>query len=85
MGIQASKEKIKKREDQVDKSEGFVKKQKEELRKIPKEINPKLIKNLCNILNKKSPPKIVQMLEALVGLLKNSETTTSEDVEVYLH
>ena len=85
MGIQASKEKIKKREDQVDKSEGFVKKQKEELRKIPKEINPKLIKNLCSILNKKSPPKIVQMLEALVGLLKNSETTTSEDVEVYLH
>lgn len=36
------------------------------------------------MLEKKSPEKITTMLEALVGLLRNSENCTNRDVEVYL-
>lgn len=60
----------------------MVKKQKDELRKIQKEINPKLVKKLYKLLEKKSPEKITTMLEALVGLLRNSEMSSNKDVEV---
>jgi hypothetical protein len=59
-----------------------VKKQIEELKRIQREITPKLIKQLYSLLERKSPPKITQMVESLAGLLKNTEEPTNEDVEV---
>lgn len=46
IAISAMKEKIKKRDEQYQKSEAFVKRQREETRKILKELNPKLVKKL---------------------------------------
>jgi hypothetical protein len=60
----------------------MVKKQKDELRRIQKEITPKLVKQLYAVLEKRSPEKICTMLEALVGLLRNTEVGTNQDVEV---
>lgn len=76
------KNKLKKRQDQLSQAEGMVKKQKDELRRIQKEINPKLVKKLYKLLEKKTPEKITTMLEALVGLLRNSENCSPKDVEV---
>jgi hypothetical protein len=78
------KEKIKKREDQKNTAEANVKKQKDELKRIQKEITPKLVKQLYQLLEKKSPEKICRMLEAFIGLIRNSESANNKDVEVYI-
>ena len=54
----------------------------DELRRIQKELTPKMVKQLYKLLSKKSPTKIALMTEALVGLLRNSENCTNDDVEV---
>ena len=76
--------KMQKREEQLHKSELLVKKQKEELRNIQRMITPELVKQLYTLLENKNIPKIVDMVEALVGLLRNSQNVTSSDVRVYL-
>lgn len=50
VALSAIKEKIKKREDQRNTAEGNVKRQKDELKKITKEITPKLVKQLFSLL-----------------------------------
>lgn len=76
--------KINKREDQMRQSEMLVKKQKEELRQIQKQITPQLVADLYKFLEQKNVPKITQMIEALVGLLRNTEEVHSSDVKCYL-
>jgi hypothetical protein len=75
---------MQKRDEQLHKSELLVKKQKEELRYIQRMITPELVKQLYTLLENKNIPKIVDMVEALVGLLRNSQNVTSSDVRVYL-
>ena len=65
-------------------SEGLVKKQKDELRNIQKEITPKLVKELYSFLETKNIPKVTTMIECLIGLLRNSEESRASDVKVYL-
>ena len=77
VALSAIKEKIKKREDQRNTAEGNVKRQKDELKKITKEITPKLVKQLFSLLEKKTPEKICRMLEAFVGLIRNSEASNN--------
>lgn len=84
VAIAALKEKIKKREDQRNTAEGNVKRQKDELKRISKEITPKLVKQLFNLFEKKSPEKICRMMEAFIGLIRNSEACNNKDVELYL-
>lgn len=62
----------------------LVKKQKEELRNIQRLITPELVKQLFTLLENKNIQKIVDMVEALVGLLRNNEHVTSSDVRCYL-
>jgi len=62
----------------------LVKKQKEELRNIQRLITPELVKQLFNLLENKHNQKIVEMVESLVGLLRNTEHVTSSDVRCYL-
>lgn len=81
---QALKGKIGKREEQMHRSEQMVKKQKEELRNIQRLITPELVKQLYTLLENKNIPKIVTMVEALVGLLRSSEYCKSSDVQCYL-
>jgi hypothetical protein len=47
-------------------------------------ITPELVKKLYDLLENKNAKKIVEMIEALVGLLRNSENVTSYDVQIYL-
>jgi hypothetical protein len=47
-------------------------------------ITPELVKKLYDLLENKNAKKIVEMVEALVGLLRNSENVTSYDVQIYL-
>eukprot|EP00347_Sterkiella_histriomuscorum_P004679 403359521 len=84
VAISALKDKIKKREDQRNTAEGNVKRQKDELKRIQREVTPKLVKQLYNMLEKKTPEKVCRMLEAFVGLIRNSESSNNQDVEVYL-
>jgi len=59
-----------------------VKKLKQEVARITKEITPKLVKNVYTLLEKKSPEKIVQMLEAVIGILRDRVACSNVDVEV---
>lgn len=68
----------------MHKSEMLVKKQKEELRNIQRLITPELVKQLFTLLENKNIQKIVEMIEALIGLLRNSEHVSSSDVRCYL-
>lgn len=77
-------DKLQKRADQLKNSENLIRKQKDELRRIQKLITPKLLKSLFNILEKKSPEKLVQMIEAFIGLLRNTDKVSPGDVEVNL-
>lgn len=81
---QALNGKVQKREEQLHKSEMLVKKQKEELRNIQRMITPELVKQLFTLLENKNIVKIVEMIEALIGLLRNSENVTSNDVRCYV-
>lgn len=56
LGINVLKEKIKKRDEQYDESEALVKKQADEVKRIQKEINPKLLKSLHQKYTKNSVP-----------------------------
>lgn len=62
----------------------LVKKQKDELRRLQREITPKLVASLYSLLEKKNIPRIATMVETLVALLRNKEEATSVDVEAYL-
>lgn len=59
-------------------------KQKDELRRIQKELTPKLVKQVYKLLEKKRPEKIVILIECFIGLLRNSSEVESADVELYL-
>lgn len=50
VALSAIKEKIKKRDDQRNTAEGNVKRQKDELKRITKEVTPKLVKQLFSLL-----------------------------------
>ena len=52
-------------------AESQSKKISEELKKIKNEITPKMMDNLFELLSKKSPHRLVQLVEAVVGLLRN--------------
>jgi hypothetical protein len=54
------------------------------LKRIAKEITPKLTKQLFQLLEKKTPEKICRMLEAFIGLIRNSESANNKDVELYI-
>ncbi|CDW76447.1 UNKNOWN [Stylonychia lemnae] len=82
--IQANKEKIKKREEQLGQADLSCKKQRDELKKIQKRITPKLCKQLFSYLEKNTHDKVCRMMEALVGMLRNTENCNSKDVELYL-
>lgn len=84
LGVQAVKAKLAKRESQIAQSEAMVKKQKDELRNIQKVITPELVKKLYELLENRNVKKIGDMVEALVGLLRNQENASSYDVQVYL-
>ena len=46
------------------------------------EFSQKLLKNLFELLEHKSPHKIVLMVEAVVGVLRNQTKVSNIDVEV---
>lgn len=81
---QGLKAKLKKQEVTKATVEAQAKATKDELRKVQKEITPELVKSLYQLLEKKSPAKIVEMIEAVIGMLRNTETVNSSDVEMYL-
>ena len=56
--IKAIHEKDVKRTEQIHSSELAVKKQKDEIKRISKEIKPKSVKSLLSIIEKKNPEKI---------------------------
>lgn len=52
------------------------------MRGILKKMTPKLTKKLYKLLSSKSPEKIVLLMEALVGMLRNVKECSQTDVEV---
>lgn len=82
--IDTQKGKLQHKKDNALKSLGFVKQQQEQLRGILKNIDKKLIKRLYKLLEDKTPEKIVKMMEALVGMLRNQRDTNCVDVEVQI-
>lgn len=66
----------------MGKSDGFVKKQKDEVYRCKKEITSKMCKELSKLYEKKATAKINIMVEAFVGLVKNEESVTAEDIKV---
>jgi hypothetical protein len=62
----------------------YVKNQQNELRGIVRKITPSLVKNLYKLLEKKSPEKISLLVEALIGMLRNTRETSNIDVEVIM-
>lgn len=69
----------------MSKSEGFVRKQKEECRKIQKEITPKLVKQLYNeFRHKKAVQKVETMTNAFISALLNKEHADDEDIHVII-
>ena len=59
-----------------------VRKQRDELRRIQKELNPKLLKQVYSLLENKRPEKVVTLMESFIGLLRNSGEVQPGDVEV---
>lgn len=47
-------------------------------------ITPELVKKLYSLLETKNIKKIGDMIEALIGLLRNTENCSSSDVQIYL-
>ena len=52
------------------------------MKKVLKEITPKMVESLFEILETRSPPKLVEMVESLVGILRNRKQASNYDVEV---
>jgi hypothetical protein len=80
--IAAHNAKIAHKREQMNKGLGFMKNQNNELRGILKKITPKLTKSLYKLLENKTPEKIAQLAEAMVGMLRNSREVSNVDVEV---
>ena len=47
-------------------------------------ITPELVKKLYSLLETKNIKKVADMIEALIGLLRNTENCSSSDVQIYL-
>lgn len=77
------KSKINKRNANIKRIQGDIKTVSSEVKKIQSKITPALIKDLYTLLEKKSPPALIAVLEAMVGLLRNSENANKIDVELY--
>lgn len=52
IALTAHKAKLKAKDDQLQKANGFVKKYQDEVRRIIKEVNPKMIKSLKGVFEK---------------------------------
>ena len=86
IAIQASVDKLKKRDEQYNSAEAQVRKQKDETRKILRELNPQLIKSFHSAamrgVKQGKPSKIYQCAQVLVGLLKNLPEVDQNTVAV---
>lgn len=78
-------DKTKKRTNQLREVESKVKAREEELKKIQKELDVKKVKNLYKAYNTNTSDKVKQLVEALVGVLKNKTNVSIQDVDVRLY
>lgn len=84
VGIKAVRDQMDHRKQMKNKFEAEMKKQRDELRQLQKVITPKLVKELYSVLETKNIPNLNRMIEAMVGLLRNSKTVSPSDVRIYL-